>query len=74
MHGQQIWPDGPTWDYPPLAARPPLSKYEICTYLPGEFIEDSPGIAPADTDQSMEQPRTTPASATSAQLGATPAS
>eukprot|EP00959_Pyramimonas_sp_CCMP1952_P334278 7000637-Pyramimonas_sp.AAC.2 len=29
--GKQLWPEtGPSWDYPPLAPRPPLSKYEIC--------------------------------------------
>eukprot|EP00959_Pyramimonas_sp_CCMP1952_P320532 6707472-Pyramimonas_sp.AAC.1 len=25
VHGQQIWPEGPPCDYPPLAARQPLS-------------------------------------------------
>eukprot|EP00959_Pyramimonas_sp_CCMP1952_P134815 2821244-Pyramimonas_sp.AAC.1 len=29
-HGWQIWPEGPAWVYPPLAARQPLSKCEIC--------------------------------------------
>eukprot|EP00959_Pyramimonas_sp_CCMP1952_P215149 4501963-Pyramimonas_sp.AAC.1 len=80
-HGRQIWPDGPAWDCPPLAARQPLSKCGICAVLPGqEIIDDPPGIAPTDLEQDMDQqPKTPYASSSSAQrpiapqLGATPA-
>eukprot|EP00959_Pyramimonas_sp_CCMP1952_P288600 6035252-Pyramimonas_sp.AAC.1 len=61
MLGQQIWPEGSSWDCPPLAARQPLSKYEICAYLPREeFIDNPPGITPADMDHDMDQQPRTP--------------
>eukprot|EP00959_Pyramimonas_sp_CCMP1952_P102418 2142394-Pyramimonas_sp.AAC.1 len=51
-HGRQIWPEGTTWVYPPLAARQPLSKYEICAVPPGtDTIDDPPGIAPTGMAQ-----------------------
>eukprot|EP00959_Pyramimonas_sp_CCMP1952_P154981 3242478-Pyramimonas_sp.AAC.1 len=59
--GKQLWPEmGPSWDYPPLAPRPQLSKYGICAIPPGtDTIADPPGIAPtAKADATAPQPRT----------------
>eukprot|EP00959_Pyramimonas_sp_CCMP1952_P106997 2236277-Pyramimonas_sp.AAC.1 len=60
---------GPMWDYPPLAPRQPLSKYEICAVPPGtDTIDDPPGIAPtAKAYDTAQRPRTQSASASSAQ-------
>eukprot|EP00959_Pyramimonas_sp_CCMP1952_P219087 4580658-Pyramimonas_sp.AAC.1 len=64
--GNQLWPEmGPMWDYPPLAPRPPLSKYEICAVPPGTVTShDPPGIAPtAKVYDAAQQPRTQSTSA-----------
>eukprot|EP00959_Pyramimonas_sp_CCMP1952_P146310 3062962-Pyramimonas_sp.AAC.1 len=73
--GKQLWPStGPCWDYPPLAQRPPLSKYEICATPPQqsrheqmaqelevEMIDDPPGIAPpSPSDARQPTPKAAP--------------